>query len=242
MKIAGLQRVTLIDYPGLIAASVFIAGCNLECGYCYNRWMIRESEVRAALSLDELYTWLQTRVGKLQGVCVTGGEPLIHSEVLELLRQIRQIGFKIKLDTNGTIPARLQQVLSEHLVAYVAMDLKGPLDARYQHFVGVPLDISTIFNSMQLLRAGGIPYEYRTTVCPGFTFAELSAIALALQPQETWYLQPFVPAETVNGEWRNRPALSLADLLAAAKKLRPQLPLVSVRGLESDDTDGSNAQ
>ncbi|MCE5258715.1 MAG: anaerobic ribonucleoside-triphosphate reductase activating protein [Chloroflexi bacterium] len=232
MKIAGLQRVSLIDYPELIAATVFLAGCNLECGYCYNRWMIKESAVQEALSLSQLYAWLRTRSGKLQGVCISGGEPLIHAELPDMLQRIRQMGFRIKLDTNGTYPGRLQQVLDQHLIDYAAMDLKGPLDARYQYYTGVPTNVSTITASMQALRTSGVAYEFRTTVCPGLAVSDLQSMALAIEPQETWYLQHFQSMETVSEEWRNRQTLPLTELLNIAQILRERLPRVRVRGAE----------
>ncbi|MHB9034814.1 MAG: anaerobic ribonucleoside-triphosphate reductase activating protein [Anaerolineae bacterium] len=231
MKIAGLQRVSLIDYPGRIAATIFLAGCNLDCGYCHNRWMITESAVQEALSVSELLAWLTTRVNKLQGVCISGGEPLVHTDLEAFIRSIKQLGFRVKLDTNGTLPVRLGTLLATGLVDYIAMDIKGPLTSRYEHFSGYA-KADQVRKSMQLLRAGSTPYEFRTTVCPDMTEVDLEDIAAQLNPEERWYLQPYRAAETVLESWRNRETMSLAKLFAFVTRMQARLPLVQVRGEE----------
>ncbi|MBC7234864.1 MAG: anaerobic ribonucleoside-triphosphate reductase activating protein [Chloroflexi bacterium] len=220
MKIVGLQKVTLIDYPGHIAASVFLGGCNLDCGFCHNRWMIREEAVAAALSVEELLAWLETRVGRLGGVCLSGGEPTLHAEVVDLARRIKGLGYELKLDTNGLLPGRLAALLSAGLLDYVAVDLKAPLNpVSYERITRRKVDLAALRLSMNLLREGDVAYEFRTTVCPGLAEADLRAIARELLPGERWYLQPFVPAETVDPAVRGERALTEEELSHLATEL-----------------------
>jgi len=228
MKIAGLQKVSLLDYPDKIAATVFLAGCNLDCGYCHNRWMLSEAEVEAALSTEALLVWLGTRVGLLDGVCLSGGEPTLHEALPDLARRIKALGFAVKLDTNGTRPAMLSRLLVEGLLDYVALDIKAPLDARYHLVTGTSVDLTALRDSLGLLRGGGVTYELRTTVGPRLAEEDLVALASIMLPQEAWYLQPFWAAEGVR---ERGPALELAQLEALLPALQAVAPGTRLRGL-----------
>jgi pyruvate formate lyase activating enzyme len=234
VKIAGLLKVSLLDYPGRIAASVFLAGCNLDCGYCQNRWMIDAAQVQEAIAVPALFDWLRTRVGLLDGVCVSGGEPTLHADLADLLRGIHAVGLLAKLDTNGTRPAALRALLDEGLVDYVAMDLKAPLDVRYTQLAGRAVELDDLRASMAALRAWDPPaqrYEFRTTAAPGLDADALRDIARLVQACERWLLQPYVPP--TRGETApTGAALSNEQLHALAVELAGALPLVSVRGAE----------
>jgi pyruvate formate lyase activating enzyme len=230
MKIAGLQRVTLLDFPERVAASVFLAGCNLDCGYCHNRWMLDEWAVQEAISTEDLLAWLATRRGRLDGVCISGGEPTLHGELGELLSAIQALGYVVKLDTNGLLPERLAALLAAGWVDYVAMDVKAPLDGRYAQVVGRPVDVGRLRSSMELLRQSGVPFEFRTTVGPQLDEAALQAIAEAVGREAPWFLQVFEPVEGIPLELREQPALSGATLEALAERWRGQGWLVTVRG------------
>lgn len=230
MKIAGLQRLTLIDYPDRIAASVFLAGCNLDCGYCYNRWMIDASTAPEALPVGAFFDWLRTRVGKLDGVCVSGGEPTLAPDLPELLRAIKGLGFGVKLDTNGTRHAVLGALLDEGLLDYVAVDIKAPLDERYAIVTGRPVGPDVIRRTLALLRAWGGPYELRTTVGPELDRAALRDIAKELLTEERWYLQPYMATPEVSVRLAGLPSLSEHDLREAVEELRAVAPGVRLRG------------
>ncbi|NLG28606.1 MAG: anaerobic ribonucleoside-triphosphate reductase activating protein [Chloroflexi bacterium] len=233
MKIAGLQKVSLLDYPGRIAASAFLAGCNLDCGYCHNRWMIDAAHVREAVTVPALLDWLAGRVGLLDGVCISGGEPTLQADLPELLRDIRALGFLTKLDTNGTRPETLAGVLDAGLVDYVAMDIKAPLDERYAAVTGRECDLAALRASMALLRGwdpSGQRYEFRTTAEPHTDPAALEAIASEIMAQELWALQPYVPPRESVAEARVSEALEVDDLVRAAVELRSLVPRVIVRG------------
>jgi pyruvate formate lyase activating enzyme len=229
MKIAGLQRVTLVDYPDRIAATVFIAGCNLDCGFCHNRWIIAEGDVAEAISPSALLEWLAGRIGKLDGVCITGGEPLLAAGLTELIQGIKTLGLAVKLDTNGCFPERLRALMDGGLLDYVALDIKAPLDRRYRAATGKPVDLERLRHSMELLRNGHMPWEFRTTVHPLLSEADLVDIARSLKATDTWFLQPFIAADGVLPEVRKQAFLSLEQLKALLPALAEWVPGVSVR-------------
>ena len=230
MKIAGLQKVSLIDYPGRIAASVFIGGCNLDCWYCHNRWMIDEAQVPEAITRGELLEWLRTRLGLLGGVCVSGGEPLDHEETPNLLREIKALGFGVKVDTNGTRPAMLERILVEGLVDYVAMDIKAPLDSRYARLAGRKVDIEALHESMVLLRSSVTEFEFRTTVAPPLDERDLEEIGREIRPGEQWYLQAYSPGPERRMPYDDAEEYDSTQLAEMAVRLRARVPGISVRG------------
>lgn len=230
MKIAGLQKVTLIDYPDRVAATVFIAGCNLDCGFCHNRWMLDEGSVTEVMSPQSFLDWLATRVGKLDGVCITGGEPLMAADLPSLIEGIRALGFAVKLDTNGFFPDRLRALLEAGQLDYVAMDVKAPLDERYNVAAGKAVDLRKLRASMSLLRAGQIGWEFRTTVHPLLTEQDLLDIGRNLEPHDNWILQPFVAADTVLESVRGQRFLTVEQLEDLLPRLRELVPGVSIRG------------
>jgi pyruvate formate lyase activating enzyme len=235
VKIAGLQKVSLLDYPGHIAASVFVAGCNLDCGYCQNHWMIDAAQVREAITMPALLDWLRTRVGLIDGVCVSGGEPTIHAELPELLQGIRTLGLLVKLDTNGTRPGALRALLDAGLADYVAMDLKAPMDARYERMAGRPVDLVDVRASMAALRTWDPTaqrYEFRTTGGPGLDVAALRDLAREIAPRERWLLQPYVPPKGTAERAVAGEAVGADELVALARELAVSRPGVSVRGEE----------
>ncbi|MBQ3503523.1 MAG: anaerobic ribonucleoside-triphosphate reductase activating protein [Oscillospiraceae bacterium] len=163
MKITGLQKMTLLDYPGRIACTVFLQGCNFRCPFCHNSDLL-PPEGETAISVEELLSFLKKRRGMLDGVCITGGEPTVQKDLPQLLRAIKALGYSVKLDTNGTNPAMLKALVQEGLVDYVAMDIKNS-PAKYPRTSGVPgLNLQKVEESMTFLLAGGLDYEFRTTV------------------------------------------------------------------------------
>ena len=231
MKIAGVQKVGLIDFPERVAATVFLAGCNLDCSYCHNRWMIHEADVAEAMSVADFLSWLETRVGLLDGVCISGGEPTLQPNLPSLLRPIKAMGFAIKLDTNGTFPDRLAALLDEDLVDYVAMDVKAPLDERYSQVAGRQVNLAAIRQSMGLLRSRAMAYEFRTTVAPCLDEEALGDIACEIGGEELWCLQPFVPAPTVDSSLAGVEFLDENALSDFARRVAADVPGVCVRGV-----------
>ena len=229
MDIQGLQKLTLLDYPGRVACTVFLGGCNLRCPYCHNGELVT-APAPAELDDTALLAFLKTRRGLLDGVCVTGGEPLLRPDLGALLADIKALGYPVKLDTNGAFPQKLKQLVSGGLVDYVAMDIKNS-PARYGETVGVPgLDPAPFRESAEYLLSGAVDYEFRTTVVAEFhDAASFAAIGDWIAGAKRYFLQSFVDRETVI-----RPGLhprSEAELRDYLALLRPKIPAAELRGL-----------
>lgn len=171
MRIGGIQRCSLVDYPGKVSAVIFTQGCNFRCPYCHNPQLVEPSLFATPLDVAEVLSFLKSRVGRLDGVVVSGGEPLLQKDLPDFLAQIRRFGFPVKLDTNGSFPERLQEVIAAGLVDYVAMDIKAPFD-KYQQAAGVDADTDRIAGSIRALHDAGIDHLFRTTVAPPLVSAE----------------------------------------------------------------------
>ncbi len=208
MRIAGLQKLTLLDFPGKVACTVFTAGCNLRCPFCQNASLVLPERFGETLEAEELLRFLNKRVGVLDGVAITGGEPMLHAELPELLREIRALGFQVKLDTNGGFPERLERVIDEGLVDYVAMDIKNA-PAFYAETAGVSaLRLEPFERSKALLMRGRVDYEFRTTVVKGLHDRERLLLAAEwIAGARRWFLQQYRDS----GEILNMSGLSAFD-------------------------------
>ena len=193
MMIQGLQKLTLLDYPGKVACTVFTAGCNFRCPFCHNASLVTHIQDGREITQEEVFAFLKKRRGILDGVCVTGGEPLLHKDIEELLREIKELGFSVKLDTNGSFPDRLKGLVEEGLVDYIAMDIKNAKE-NYGRTIGIEdYDVSDVARSVHYLLEGNVPYELRTTVVREFhQRADLEAIGRWIEGAEHYYLQQFV--------------------------------------------------
>ena len=202
MKIVGIQKLTLLDYPGKVACTVFLNGCNFRCPYCHNAELL--GEIEPVMTVEELLAFLRKRQGILDGVCITGGEPTLHPELPELMRSIRDLGYAVKLDTNGYRPEVLGALLREGLLDYVAMDLKNGPDA-YAQTVGLKaVDLGKLRESIGLLLDSGVKFELRTTVVkPLHSGESLTSMADWLleatqgRGVPRLFVQPFVDRDTV---------------------------------------------
>ncbi len=230
MIISGFQKLTLLDYPGKVACTVFTAGCQFRCPFCHNASLVTHIDPAARIDEQEILAYLQKRKGVLDGVCITGGEPLLQKDLPAFLRKIRDIGLPVKLDTNGAEPERLLELIDEGLVAYVAMDVKNALD-RYADTVGIDgFDTTPIVQSMRLLTEGRGDYEFRTTVVSQFHDEEsLLQLAEMLKGAEQWFLQSFVDSGDVIGE--GLCAMPEAELRAIAEKAAYFVPNIKIRGI-----------
>lgn len=164
MKLAGLQKLTLLDFPGHVACTVFTAGCNLRCPFCHNSELVLPERKPMLMDEEWFFSFLKKRQGILEGVCVTGGEPLIQKDIAPFLARIKDLGYAVKLDTNGCFPQILRALVEQGLVDFVAMDIKNSL-ARYAQTAGIPaLDLTAVQESVAYLMSGAVDYEFRTTV------------------------------------------------------------------------------
>ena len=194
MNIQGLQKLTLLDFPGHVACTVFLGSCNFRCPFCHNALLVtRESENCGGMTEDEFFTFLKKRKGILDGVCVTGGEPLLTEEVIDFIRKIKDIGYKVKLDTNGSFPERLKEIVCAGLVDYVAMDIKNALD-KYALTVGIcGYKTNRICESIDFLKNGDLPFEFRTTIVEEFhTIEDFEKIGKMIEGCDRYFFQKFI--------------------------------------------------
>ena len=236
MRISGLQKMTLLDFPGKVACTVFLQGCNFRCPFCHNSGLldgINDDEI----TVDELLAFLKKRQGLLDGVCVSGGEPTLQSDLTDLLRAIKDLGFAVKLDTNGSRPAVLKQLAADGLLDYVAMDVKNAPSA-YGVTVGVAApDLSTVEESLSFLLSRAVPYELRTTVAAELhtpdRMEELGAWLCRLSPEKKavrYFLQPYVDRDSVLEAGLHAP--DEEALNALLMRVAPFVETASVRGSE----------
>ena len=193
MRIDGLQKMTLLDFPGKVACTVFTGGCNFRCPFCHNALLVTKLPEKPDYTEDEILSFLEKRIGLLDGVAITGGEPLLNPDIVDFIRKIRDMGYAVKLDTNGSFPERLKAIVSEGLVDYVAMDIKNRRE-KYAETVGLKnLDLSKIEESVEFLKSGAVDYEFRTTVVKQFhTVEDIRAAAEWISGVKRYFLQNFV--------------------------------------------------
>lgn len=196
MTIGGLQKVTLVDYPGKLACTVFLSGCNFRCPFCYSKELVLEKEIKnhPQISEDYFFDFLNEKKGMLEGCVICGGEPTIHGEALiDFIRKIKKQSFLVKLDTNGTNPDVIKRLIDEKLIDYIAMDIKAPLvKEKYEEACGVGFDVEKIKESISIIKNSGIEYEFRTTVVPGIhTADDIINIANSIAPANKYFIQRF---------------------------------------------------
>ena len=204
MIIGGLQKTSLLDFPEKIAAIVFTMGCNFRCGYCHNPELIN-----GEAKIEEVFEFLKTRQGKLDGVVITGGEPCLQKDLPEFIKQVKELGFAVKLDTNGSFPEMLEKVLPD--LDYVAMDIKAPL-GKYSQIVNVDVDTSKILKSIEVLKNGGVDYEFRTTVLKSqLSFEDFEKIGQLIQGAPRYYLQRFEASKILDKSLENEKTYSTEE-------------------------------
>ena len=228
MNVQGYQKLTLLDYPGRTACTVFTGGCNLRCPFCHNAGLVRTPLAGPNLT-DEVLDYLAKRRGILDGVCVTGGEPLLQPDLEDFLRRIKEMGYAVKLDTNGTLPRRLEAILATKLVDYVAMDIKSSPDG-YAAATGTDADVSAVTDSLSILRQSGIPYELRTTAVRGIhTDADFAAIGEWLGEVPAYFIQRFVDSGQLLGSGFD--AFSPEEMERLLTTVRQYTPSAQLRGV-----------
>lgn len=198
LLIKGFQKLSLIDYPDKLCATIFVGNCNFRCGYCYNEDLVLHADQLATIAENYVLNFLETRKTFLDGLCIGGGEPTLHDDLPEFLIQVKKLGYTIKLDTNGSNPTMLQQLIKRRLIDYCAMDIKAPLQ-KYAQVTNVPVDIASITRSIQILKKDAIDYEFRTTVTPDvLTLENMTELVSDLQTAKRYVIQQFVPGHTLD--------------------------------------------
>jgi pyruvate formate lyase activating enzyme len=228
MIIGGLQKFSLIDYPGEVCAIIFTVGCNFRCPYCHNPELVIGSA--KIISADYVFDFLKSRVGKLSAVSITGGEPTLHSDLIDFVEKIRLIGYKkIKLDTNGTNPHMLKKLIDDKLISYVAMDIKAPFE-KYRSTVNIECDLEKIKESIELIKNSGIEYEFRTTAVEGLLEEkDIISIANYIKGAKAYHIQKFIPSKTLNESFSNKQSLSPDKLDSIKNKISSMFDIFSIR-------------
>ena len=234
MNISGLQKMTLLDFPGKVACTVFLHGCNYRCPFCHNAELL-EGQTEPLMSSEEFLSFLKKRTGLLDGVCISGGEPTLSAGLRELMHQIKAMGYAVKLDTNGSRPAILKALVEAGLVDYVAMDIKNS-PSRYAETVGLPkVDLAAVEESALFLMGGAVDSEFRTTVVTplhdGESIREMGQWLHNLaggKPVKKLFLQPFVDRDTVAFSGLSTP--NSAQMAHFVELLKPFVLEINVRG------------
>ncbi len=197
MQIGGLIKLSLVDYPGKTAAVIFTQGCNFRCPYCYNKELVIPECFQPPIAQQEVLSFLANRKGLLGGVVISGGEPTLQKDLLDFIRLVKPLGFSIKLDTNGSRPDILQKVIDEHLVDFIAMDVKAPLEI-YSKLAGVDVDTALIQKSIAMIKNSGIEHQFRTTlVRPLLGVEDMPQLSALVSGTKGYVLQNFSAKESI---------------------------------------------
>lgn len=216
MKIGGIQKLSLVDYPHHTAVAMFTIGCNMRCGYCHNPELVLPERFADTIPEDDILLFLETRVGRVEGVVISGGEPTMHADLPAFIKRVKQLGFLVKLDTNGTNPAMVQDLLNGNLLDYVAMDIKASM-TRYQEVVARPIDTEVIKKTIRLIKKSGIDHEFRTTLVKSqVSLEDLDEIGRLVHGSPRYALQRFRPGRTLSPQFANAATYS-DDELAVLK-------------------------
>ncbi len=220
MLIGGFQKVSLIDYPGKMCAIIFTQGCNFRCPYCHNPELVKPELFGKTIPEREIFSFLEGRKEKLDAVEITGGEPTLQSDLLSFIKKVKNKGFLIKLDSNGTNPEVLEKAIKKELVDYLAMDIKAPLE-KYRKVVNVDVDIEKIKASIGLIMNSGLDYEFRTTIVKSLlTKDDIIKIGKLIKGADNYFLQKFAPTKTLNPEFTSEITYSDEELQELAQKLK----------------------
>ena len=226
----GLQKLTLLDFPGRVACTVFSAGCNFRCPFCHNASLVNV-QTPLPYSADEIRSFLKKRQGVLDGVCFTGGEPLLGDGVIELVLAAKELGYQVKVDTNGSFPERLQKILDEKIADYVAMDIKSSPE-RYEVVCGNVNMLDAVRRSVELLKSSAVPFEFRTTVTGNLHRVEdFAAIGQWIAPVERYFLQGYVDSGDILQQSNAESfAVSNEMLQACLAEVQKFVPQAAIRG------------
>jgi len=233
MEIGGLQKLTLIDYPGRLACTVFTIGCNFKCQFCYSPELVIPERIKnqPRISEADFFNFLKDREELLEGVVICGGEPTIHKDLPDFIKKIKKMGFLVKLDTNGSNPKVLEKLIKDGLIDYVAVDIKAP-KRKYKKVVGKKINIKDIEKSIEILKESEIDYEFRTTIVPTLLDKkDIVKIARWIGPGKRYFLQNFRAEKTINPKFEKIRSYPDDYLLEIKKAISPFFDVCEIRGI-----------
>ena len=231
VRIAGFSKTSLLDWDGNVSAVIYLPGCNFRCPICHNRELVLEPEKLDDVPWDIIEEYIEDNKEFLDGIVVTGGEPTIHNDLPELLWKLKRLGMRVKLDTNGSNPDMLAELINEKLIDSVAMDLKAPLDEKYEDVAGVKLDIEKIKRSIHIIMESEIEYEFRTTIVPVLLKdPDYERIAAYIGTARKYALQHFRPKNTLDPRFSGLDPSDEGKVRAIAERCKPYVRKVVIRG------------
>jgi pyruvate formate lyase activating enzyme len=230
-RIVGFNRTSLLDWDGCVTAVIYLPGCNFRCPFCHNRELVLEPEQFQDIPFDFVRQFVEENREFLDGIVVTGGEPTMHPDLPQLLRKVKQLGVKVKLDTNGSNPDMLEDLIGAGLVDFVAMDLKAPLDARYEDLAGAKVDVERLKRSVKVIMQSGVDYEFRTTMVPILLKPEdYESMAAFIATARRYVLQHFVPKNTLDPNLSVIKPLDQGKVRQIAERCKPYVRRLVIRG------------
>jgi pyruvate formate lyase activating enzyme len=229
MDIGGLQKFSLIDYPDKICAIIFTQGCNFRCPYCHNPELSNPDLYETIIPVEDIFSFLEKRKGKLDAVTITGGEPTLQSDLIDFIKRVKEMSYLVKLDTNGSHPDVLETIITNNLIDYIAMDVKAPWD-KYQNIIQSTIKPEIIKKSIELITKSNIPYEFRTTVVKSqLSMDDLLTIGKNLKNSKRYVLQKFVPSKTRDPKFLKKKTYSDDDFENIRKNIEKHIVNVVVR-------------
>jgi len=229
MKIGGLQKTSLLDYPDVISAIIWTVGCNFRCPFCYNKDLVFGN--KTPISEEQVLSFLEKRKGLLEALVVTGGEPLMHKDIPDFLEKVKELGYLIKVDTNGSYPKKLQEIIDKKLVNYLDMDVKAP-KKKYDKLTGVKTDIKKVDQSIKIIKNSGIDYEFKTTFVPELlTKEDIVEIGKWLKGSKKYYLQQFKnDTNLISMDLQKFVPYSKKELTDTLEEIKPYFEKCEIRG------------
>jgi len=229
MKIGGFQKTSLLDYPKHISAIVWTVGCNFSCPFCYNTELVKGT--CELFSEEEIFDYLKKRKNMLEALVISGGEPFLQKDLKEFCKKVKDLGYKIKIDTNGTFPDKLKEIIDEKLVDYISMDVKAPF-SKYDKLSGVSADIDKIKKSIQILKNSKVDYEFKTTVVPDLLDKEdIISVSKMIKDSKKYYIQQFKnDTDVISKELESLKPYSNEYLQNILKEVKPYFVECKVRG------------
>lgn len=231
VKIKGLEKFAPKDFPGYISSTVFLGGCNFRCPYCHNADLVLRPESLPSFPLDYFLSFLDARRNWLEGVCISGGEPLLDQELRKFLELLKERNLLVKIDTNGSFPSRLKDLVQARLVDFVAMDVKAPLE-RYQEVTRSNIQEEDIRQSIEIVQSSGLEYLFRTTVIPGLIEGEdIEKISELLSGAKSFQLQQFSPINTLDAQYLEKKPFAKGVIQEFARMAKAHFQEVRIEGI-----------